>query len=253
MSAETRDFDRLAKRYDAWYRTPLGSLAHALESEAILRLADVTPGERAVDLGCGTGLYTLELGRRGAWVVGVDPSFDMLAVARERLRREGLPIRLVCGTAEALPMRSGTFDLMAAVTSLCFVRRPEKAIQEAHRVLRPGGRLVVGELNRASLWALWRRLKGMFRDTIYNQAHFWSVRELTQLLHRNGFGVQTAFTLLHFPPIPWPALVKRYALIESFGTRGRSGWGAFLVVGGEWRKAEAPSLMDEDRTHEPEE
>ncbi len=227
------DFDRLANRYDAWYHTPLGSLAHALESEAILRLAQVTPGERVVYLGCGTGLYTIELGRRGARVVGVDRSIEMLALAREKLRLARQPARFLCASAEALPFRSRTFDLAVAVTSLCFVRAPDKAIQEAHRGLRPGGRLVVGELNRASLWALWRRTKGMFRNTICNQAQFWSVRELTQLLRQSGFGIQTAFTLLHFPPIRCAALVKRYSLIESLGARVRSGWGAFIVVSGE--------------------
>ena len=209
------DFDQLAPRYDAWYQTALGSLSLALESEAILRLARVAPGERVIDLGCGTGLYTLELSRRGARVVGFDPSFEMLAVAREKLWRAGQPARFVCASAEALQIRTGTFDLMVAVTSLCFVRRPDQAIQEAYRALRPDGRLVIGELNRSSIWAFWRRFKGMFRDTIYNQAHFWSIRELTQLLRRNGFVVQTVSTLLHFPPIPYAALVKWYSLVES--------------------------------------
>ncbi|MEW6683689.1 MAG: class I SAM-dependent methyltransferase [Nitrospirota bacterium] len=159
------DFDQLASRYDAWYRTALGSLALALESEAILHLAQIAPKERVIDLGCGTGIYTIELSRRGAWVVGVDPALDMLAVAREKLRRDGLPARLVCGSAEALPVRTGTFDLTVAVTSLCFVQNPDHAVREAERALQPNGRLVIGELNRSSLWAFWRRLKGMFRDT----------------------------------------------------------------------------------------
>jgi ubiquinone/menaquinone biosynthesis C-methylase UbiE len=230
------DFDQLAARYDAWYHTPLGALAHALESEAILRLTRVASGERVLDLGCGTGLYALELSRRGAWVVGLDPSFEMLTVAREKFRRAGHPARFVCASAEALPFRTGTFDLVAAVTSLCFVQGPDRAIQEAHRALRPDGRLVIGELNRSSIWGFWRRLKGMFRDTIYNQAHFWSLRELTQLLQRNGFVVQTASTLLHFPPIPYAALVKRYPLVESWAARARSGWGAFIAMSAQWKE-----------------
>ena len=119
------DLDQLAAHYDAWYHTPLGSLAHALESETILRLARVAIGERVLDLGCGTGLYAFELSRRGAWVVGLDPSFEMLTVAREKLRCAGHPARLVCASAEALPIGTATFDLMVAVTSLCFVRRPD--------------------------------------------------------------------------------------------------------------------------------
>src|SRR5581483_7348853 len=84
-------FDDLAASYDAWYQTPLGSLAHSLESEAIFDLAETKPGERAIDIGCGTGIYTLELARKGAHVVGVDPSMEMVAIAREKFRRAGLP------------------------------------------------------------------------------------------------------------------------------------------------------------------
>jgi SAM-dependent methyltransferase len=175
-------------------------------------------------------MFTLKLSLSGAWVVGVDPSLDMLVVAREKLRRDGQPARLVCASAEALPIRTGTFALTVAVTSLCFVRNPGQAIREAWRALRPTGRLVIGELNRSSLWALWRRLNGMFRDIKYNQAHFWSVRGLTRLLRRNGFVVQTVSTLLHFPPIPFAALVRRYPLVESWGARARSGWGAFIAM-----------------------
>jgi len=50
-----------------------------------------------------------------------------------------------CGSADALPFRSGRFDLTLAVTSLCFVRHPDHAVSEMHRVLQPGGRLVLGD------------------------------------------------------------------------------------------------------------
>lgn len=57
-------FDRLASRYDTWYTTPLGAFADARQKEAIFALAGVRPGEWALDVGCGTGNYTLALARQ---------------------------------------------------------------------------------------------------------------------------------------------------------------------------------------------
>lgn len=132
----------MASRYDAWYQTPLGQLANTLEQEAVFNLAKAKSGERAIDIGSGTAIYALELARKGVLAIEVDPSFEMILIAREKFRQAGLKGYFVCGTAEALPVRSNQFDLALAVTSLCFVSRPDRAIEEIHRVIKQGGRLV---------------------------------------------------------------------------------------------------------------
>lgn len=152
------------------------------------------------------------------------------SIPREKFRREGLSVLFVLGSAEALPFRPGCFDLALAVTSLCFVRSPDQTIEETRRVLKPKGRLVLGELNRFSAWALWRRLKGFFTDTIYNQAHFWGRRELERLLRRKGFCVSAARTLLYFPPWNQKAVLKTYRLFETVGEKALPGAGAFIAI-----------------------
>lgn len=227
------NFKVLAPSYDVWYQTPLGSLAHTLEQEAVFALAGAKPGKRVLDIGCGTGIYTLELARKDAQVIGIDPSIEMIRIAREKLRRAGLKGHFVCGLAEALPFRSEAVDVALAVTSLCFVSRPERAVEEMHRVIKPGGRFVVGELNRFSLWAYLRRLKGLFSDTIYNQAHFWSRRELERLLGRSGFVAADAQIVLYFPPINQKAFLKYYRFFERILKRILPGTGAFIAMKGE--------------------
>lgn len=223
-------FQDLAARYDRWYQTPLGAFAHALEQEAIVGLADVIPGSRAIDIGCGTGIYALELARRGVRVVGVDTSFEMLAIAREKFRAAGLPGFWVCGSAEALPLRSASADLAVAVTSLCFVSEPDQAVAEMRRVITPDGRVVIGELNRWSSWALVRRLKGLVKNTIYNQAHFWSRRELERLLRRNGLMPRAARVVLHLPPIRSGGFLKRARRVDHLLKRLLPGAGAFIAI-----------------------
>ena len=100
-----------------------------------------------------------------------------------------------------LPFPDSSFDVVLSNGLLCFLKEPEKALMEMNRVLKPGGRLVVGVLNRWSLWTLFRRIKGLFKDTIYNQAHFISPPELEGLLKRAGFDVKDVKTCLFFFPI----------------------------------------------------
>ena len=233
------DWKDLAARYDAWYQTPLGAFAHALEQEAIFGLADVKPGERVVDIGCGTGIYALELARRGLRVIGLDSSLEMIAIAREKCREDGLASLWVCASAEALPFRSASADLALAVTSLCFVLHPDRAIDEMCRVITPDGRVVLGELNRWSSWAFVRRLKGLVMDTIYNRAHFWSRRELERLLRRNGLAPRAVRIVLHIPPIRRVTFLKRARVFDALLRRLLPWTGAFIAVAARRRSDDA--------------
>ena len=112
---------------------------------------------------------------------------------------------------------------------------PDLAIEEMRRVLRPGGRLVMGELNRFSLWAFLRRFKGVFRETIYNQAHFWSRQELGRLLRTKGFNPNAVGALLYFPPIPSRTFLKSYRFFEVVIKKLLPGTGAFIIMRAERR------------------
>jgi len=224
------DFRDLAPSYDVWYQTPLGVFAHAMERDAVLGLAEAKPGERALDIGCGTGIYALELARRGLRVIGVDSSMEMIAIAREKFGAARLPGLWVCASAEALPFRSQSADLALAVTSLCFVPQPDRAIAEMRRVITPDGRVVLGELNRWSSWAFVRRLKGLVTDTIYSRAHFWSRRELACLLQRNGLAPHAVRIVLHIPPIRRATFLKRARAVDDLLRRLLPWTGAFIAV-----------------------
>lgn len=80
--------------------------------------------------------------------------------------------------AEDLPFGAESFDVVVAITVLCFIENPAKALREMTRILKPGGRLIVGELGRYSSWAALRRIKGWFGSPVWRHAHFHSASDL---------------------------------------------------------------------------
>jgi ubiquinone/menaquinone biosynthesis C-methylase UbiE len=231
-------FDELAARYDRWYATPVGAWADRYEVEAVLRCLEAEPGARLLDLGTGTGRYALAAAGHSARVVGVDASPAMLGIARSRLALHVAAdaVELVRGDVARLPFADASFDAAVAVTSLCFVADPHAALAEVRRVLRPDGRLVLGELNRWSLWALLRRLHGLVRPTTYRAAHFRSIRELRRLLGECGFDLTHWHGLLHLPPVNRAGFLATLDPVERLGQRWTPAVGAFLVVAARRRR-----------------
>ena len=107
----------------------------------------IDPKDIAVlDVGCGGGLLAEEFAALGCRVTGVDPSSESLAVARAHAAQGGLAIEYIEGTGEALPFEDASFDVVYCCDVLEHVNDVGKTIVEIARVLKPGGRLVVGEL-----------------------------------------------------------------------------------------------------------
>ncbi|TMV09548.1 methyltransferase domain-containing protein [Ruegeria sediminis] len=107
------------------------------------------PGDTILDLGCGNGLLTLELARAvgpSGQVTGLDPSADMLASARTRCSGRD-NVDLVEGTAEDLPFPPSQFDKAVSLQVFEYFHDMRPALRELNRVLRPGGRLVIGDMH----------------------------------------------------------------------------------------------------------
>ncbi len=215
--------------YDAWYETPLGKTSDRIEKDLIFSIAAIKRGERALDAGCGTGIYSIELAKRGAVTTGADSSEDMLVWARAKARKEGLTIDFVSADALMLPFPDDYFDLVLSAGMLCFIKERGKALQEMLRVLKPGGKLIIGVLNKQSPWAAFRRIKGLFKDTVYNRVGFISPPELELSLQRAGFDVKELRTCLFFFPINCRMYLKFAMPLEKLGSRATPRMGAFLA------------------------
>lgn len=127
-------YDHLAEHYeDRWLR-----YVEASNEQTLSRL-HLRPGERLLDIGCGTG--RLLAGAPGdVRPVGVDLSLAMTAIAR---RRMGCQAHLLVGDAEQLPFASGSFDVIVSSSSFHYWPSPGAALSEIARLLRPSGRLII--------------------------------------------------------------------------------------------------------------
>lgn len=135
----------LLPRLEALYRTPDVLRRRRLVREAL----DARSGERILDVGCGPGFYEAELvedvGPTGA-IVGIDRSPQMLAAARQRT--EAHPnVTFHEGEATSLPVDNGAFDAALCVQVLEYVPDTADALAEMHRALRPGGRVVLWDID----------------------------------------------------------------------------------------------------------
>ncbi len=197
-------FDANAARYDEWFeRHPFVYL-----SELLALRAFVPCGGRGLEIGVGGGRFAAPLGI----ATGVDPAPAMLALAAAR------GVKAVRARAEALPFAAASFDHALAVTTLCFVDSPPHMLTEARRVLRPGGRLVIGFIDRAS--PLGREyVARSAASAFYRDALFFTAEEVAALLETAGLAVEAwAQTLTCGNP----------AAIEP--VRSGHGEGGFVVV-----------------------
>lgn len=111
------------------------------------------PGAKVLEVGCGAGLATIELARRGFSVKSTDSSADMVALASDRVAAAGLGdnVAFAVADAHALPLGSDTFSLVFALGVLPWLHSPQRALQEMARVLVPEGHAVVTADNRLRL------------------------------------------------------------------------------------------------------
>ena len=188
--------------YRLWRAQRLGVVTEDLERRLILRLAGEVQGCRALDMGCGDGALALALRERGApLVIGcdIDPRMVASAVA-EAVRRKTRSVRFLLANAEGLPFQDRSFDLVTMITVLSFVAEPETALREIARVLKPGGRVIIGDLGKWNLWAASRRIRGWLGSApMWRRASFRSARELRALVERAGLRVDCVTGAVYYP------------------------------------------------------
>jgi ubiquinone/menaquinone biosynthesis C-methylase UbiE len=160
-------------------------------------LTGVGPGDRVVDVGCGPGRFLREAAERGAEAVGVEPSAQMRRLATRRMPARLRPaVTVLDGVAERLPLEDASATVAWAVASVHHWTDREAGLAELHRVLQPGGRLLLAERlarrgawlrHHAFTWEQAEELAGLTRS-----AGFAEVRTSRHVIGRHHAVVVTA-------------------------------------------------------------
>ncbi|MFZ5967960.1 MAG: class I SAM-dependent methyltransferase [Bacillota bacterium] len=174
-------FDKVANDYDPWYTSALGKFVDEVETQLAFSLFQPKPGMRILDVGCGTGNFSIKLAKMGCKVIGVDISEEMLAIARKKAADAKLDMEFHQMDVYHLDFEDNSFDGIFSMAAFEFIHDGKAAYQELFRVLNPGRKLLIGTIHRDSSWGRLYMSKEFQENSVFQHAKFLSLEELKSL------------------------------------------------------------------------
>lgn len=205
-------YEEESKIYDKRrFLTSEGKYIDRVQKELVLSMVDSWENKTILDLGCGTGRFSIELAQQGAVVTGLDPAKEMLDETYKKVEDASSigAIQLIKGNAYNLPFKSDTFDSCICISVLNHLRSWDKVFNEIHRVVKQNGFFIMSFTNLISLYfpaALWVNLtKRSIFDDVYSR---WDLLpRVKKELRRAGFNPTKIAGITNPPPLPSPLAI----------------------------------------------
>ncbi|MEO8164124.1 MAG: class I SAM-dependent methyltransferase [Betaproteobacteria bacterium] len=217
-------YDEEASTYDAkrWHG-PIGQYVHSTYQRLVFEVTPIDPQKQYLEIGCGTGRFTVPLAERVNKLTAVDISKEMLKVTEEKLRARGLEkkVRLIEGDAKHICLPDAQFDVILSFNAINHIPDYGDVIKEAARLLKPGGVLVLGYPSLFSLYFPYAVLvnvcKKSLRRGVYTK---WPSTSYIERLGRTlNLRPEMARGQFHFPLLQ----NKWLASAVAFGMRALGG------------------------------
>ncbi len=159
-----------AEEYDQWYETKLGNFVDKVESTTAFELYQPKSKEKILDIGCGTGNFSIKLAEKGCEVTGIDVSEPMLEKARLKAKKNNFDINFSQQDVLDLKFPDNSFDGVFSITAIEFISDIKKAYKEMKRVVKPGGKILIGTITRDSDWGNLYQQKAKDENSVFHHA-----------------------------------------------------------------------------------
>ena len=169
---KTEVFEKYYKEYDEWFIE--NEQLFLAELNAVKKIMPVK--KYGMEIGIGSGKFAEPLGIK----IGVEPAIKMAEISRSK------GIEIYQGTAENLPFNNNIFDFVLMVTTICFVDDVLQSFNEAYRVLKDNGSIIIGFVDKESRMGI-KYQKTKDKSKFYKNATFFSTKEVIDLLQKSNF------------------------------------------------------------------
>jgi SAM-dependent methyltransferase len=178
-------FDNYSDEYDEWFDTH----TWVYQSEVLAVKRGLPQSGKGIEIGTGTGRFSIPFGI----TIGVEPSRAMAEIARSR------GITIYNSKAENLPFDDNAFDFALMVTTICFLEDPLQALKEIRRILRPGGKIIIGMLDKDS--PIGNQYEAKKNESkFFKYADFYSVNRVLEWIKLSGYNdIHILQTIFHKP------------------------------------------------------
>jgi len=173
-------FDNVASDYDAWYTDIKGSFVDTVETGLAFKLIKVEKGMKVLDVGCGTGNFSIKLAKMGCDVTGIDISDNMLEIARKKAEAENLGIKFLHMDLNDLNFIENEFDAVFSMAAFEFVDDEDapNALEGMLNVVKKGGQVLIGTISSNSSWGELYQDESFMKNTVFEYAKFKTLDDM---------------------------------------------------------------------------
>jgi 2-polyprenyl-3-methyl-5-hydroxy-6-metoxy-1,4-benzoquinol methylase len=214
-----------AEAYDTLRWTgPIGSYVHRQYERLVAESLPIIPNAKYLEVGCGTGRFTVPVAAQGVNLTAIDISDQMLATTRNRLENRATRsprVALLKSDARATDFQTASFDVVFSFNVINHVPEYDRVITEVARVLEPGGLFVVGYPSLWSAYLPYAMIVNLRRRSIRRGVYTrWiSTRALVRQAKGLGLTVERSQGMFHCPPIRQPLVAELVTSMLKLGGR----------------------------------
>lgn len=202
-------FESYATQYDAWYDSERGKILYENEKRCLKNLIKDCNG-KVLEVGVGTGRFAV----LAQDVFGVDIAESPLRIAKSR------GIRVIKAKAEELPFRENTFSCVMLIVTICFVDNPCSVLEEARRILKEDGKIIIGAVFLDSPWGKFYEQKKKEGHIFYKLANFYSFEDFKKIVNSAGLRIKKVLGTLKNSPFEEPFPEEPEAIADEVSSYG---------------------------------